>query len=157
MDTHDRKPIPQSPPSALVTVPQRSARRATASRASDRRATARQHRDDAEGHIIEGRSSVEPDLYVNEDAVDAPPTEPWPVDHRVKSEAQVSGQDISSTITAELGDGPLRGLRLETCAIEGRPPSTVDVLADDGSTCRYCLAGWVQSGPSAAYSFLYRV
>jgi hypothetical protein len=31
------------------------------------------------------------------------------------------------------------------------------VPADDGSTCRYCLAQWVQSGRSAVYSFLYRV
>jgi len=29
--------------------------------------------------------------------------------------------------------------------------------ADDGSTCRYCLAQWTQSGPSAVYTFLYRV
>jgi hypothetical protein len=75
MDTQrriDGAPIPQSPGSPLVTVPQRSARRATARRASDRRATARQHRDDAEGHMIEGRSPVEPDLYPNDDAVDAP-------------------------------------------------------------------------------------
>ena len=28
---------------------------------------------------------------------------------------------------------------------------------DDGSSCRYCLADWVQSGQSAAYTFLYRV
>jgi hypothetical protein len=77
--------------------------------------------------------------------------------HRVTSQAHISGQDVSSTITAALGDGPLRGLRLEACVVEGRPPSTVDVLAGDGSMCRYCLAEWVQSGPSAAYSFLYRV
>jgi hypothetical protein len=31
------------------------------------------------------------------------------------------------------------------------------VPTDDGTTCRYCLAGWVQSGPSAVYTFLYRV
>jgi hypothetical protein len=77
--------------------------------------------------------------------------------HRVTSQAHASGQDVSSTITAALGDGPLRGWRLEACVVEGRPPSTVDVLADDGSMCRYCLAEWAQSGPSAAYSFLYRV
>jgi hypothetical protein len=34
---------------------------------------------------------------------------------------------------------------------------TIDVHADDGSTCRYCLADWVQTGPSAVYTFLYRV
>ena len=41
--------------------------------------------------------------------------------------------------------------------VEGRPPSTVDVPADDSSTCRYCLAEWAQSDPSATYTFLYRV
>jgi hypothetical protein len=41
--------------------------------------------------------------------------------------------------------------------VEGRPPSTVNVPADDGSTCRYCLAEWAQSDPSAVYTFLYRV
>jgi hypothetical protein len=30
------------------------------------------------------------------------------------------------------------------------------VAADDGTTCRYCLARWVQSGRPAAYTFLYR-
>ena len=75
--------------------------------------------------------------------------------HRVTSEASASG--VWPTITAELDDGPLRGIRIEAQIVEGRPPSTVDVPADDGSTCRYCLAEWVQSGPSAVYTFLYRV
>jgi hypothetical protein len=48
-------------------------------------------------------------------------------------------------------------MRIEAQVVEGRPPSTVDVPADDGSTCRYCLAEWTQSGPSAEYTFLYRV
>jgi hypothetical protein len=61
------------------------------------------------------------------------------------------------TITATLDDGPLQGVRIEAQVVEGRPPSTVDVCADNGSTCRYCLAEWAQSGPSAAYTFLYRV
>jgi hypothetical protein len=34
---------------------------------------------------------------------------------------------------------------------------TIDIPADDGTTCRYCLAERLQSGQSAAYSFLYRV
>ena len=50
-----------------------------------------------------------------------------------------------------------RGTRIEAQVIEGRPPSTVDVPANDGSTCRYCLAQWNQSGPSAQYTFLYNV
>jgi hypothetical protein len=69
----------------------------------------------------------------------------------------VHSQEVGPTIIAALDDGPLRGMRIETHVVEGRPPSTVDVPADDGSTCRYCLAGWAQSGPSAVYTFLYRV
>jgi hypothetical protein len=60
-------------------------------------------------------------------------------------------------ITALLQDGPLEGSSIEAGAIEGRPPKTIDARAGDGTTCRYCLAGWVQSGRSAAYTFLYRV
>ena len=73
------------------------------------------------------------------------------------SEARAPRQEVRPTITAALDDGPLRGIRIEAQVVEGRPPSTVDVPADDGSTCRYCLAEWVQSGPSAVYTFLYRV
>jgi hypothetical protein len=69
----------------------------------------------------------------------------------------VQSQEVGPTITASLDDGPLRGMRIETRVVEGRPPSTVDVPSDDGSTCRYCLAGWAQSGSSAVYTFLYRV
>ena len=69
----------------------------------------------------------------------------------------VHSQEVGPTIIAALDDGPLRGMRIETHVVEGRPPSTVDVPADDSSTCRYCLAEWTQSGPSATYTFLYRV
>jgi hypothetical protein len=65
--------------------------------------------------------------------------------------------EIEPTITATLTDGPLEGSSIQVAVVEGRPPKTIDVPADDGSTCRYCLAGWVQSGRSAAYTFLYRV
>ena len=68
-----------------------------------------------------------------------------------------SGSDHGPTITAVLDDGPLNGIRIDAQVVEGRPPSTVDVPADDGSTYRYCLAEWAQSGPSASYTFLYRV
>jgi hypothetical protein len=60
-------------------------------------------------------------------------------------------------MTATLEDGPLEGRSIEVEMIEGRPPKTIDARADDGSSCRYCLADWVQSGRSAAYTFLYRV
>jgi len=79
------------------------------------------------------------------------------VSRRVTSEAGTSGQEVGPTITAVLDDGPLRGQRIEAEVVEGRPPSTIDVPADGGSTSRYCLAEWVQSGPSAVYTFLYRV
>jgi hypothetical protein len=71
--------------------------------------------------------------------------------------ARASALEVGTTITAALDDGPLRGKRIEAQVVEGRPPSTVDVPADDGTTCRYCLAQWAQSGPSAVYTFLYRV
>ena len=77
--------------------------------------------------------------------------------HVGTSDVRASDQEAGATITAALDDGPLRGKRIEAQVIEGRPPSTVDVPADDGSTCRYCLAQWNQSGPSAQYTFLYRV
>ena len=78
--------------------------------------------------------------------------------HRVASEARASIRDeVGSVVTAALEDGPLRGMRMKVQLIEGRPPRTLDVPAEDGRTCRYCLAGWVQSGPFAVYTFLYRV
>jgi hypothetical protein len=61
------------------------------------------------------------------------------------------------TIVALLEGGPLAGRRLEADVVEGRPPRTIDVEADDGSMFRYCLAEWAQAGPSAVYSFLYPV
>jgi hypothetical protein len=65
--------------------------------------------------------------------------------------------EIGPTISARFNDGPLAGSSIEAEVVEGRPPKTLDVPADDGSTCRYCLAGWVQSGRAAEYTFLYRV
>ena len=61
------------------------------------------------------------------------------------------------TLTARLEDGPLKGNSIETEPVEGRPPKTIDVPDGDEAACRYCLDGWVQSGQSAAYTFLYRV
>jgi hypothetical protein len=60
-------------------------------------------------------------------------------------------------ITATLEDGPLAGTSIEAEVVEGRPPKTLDVAAEDGSVCRYCLEGWMQSGQTAKYTFLYRV
>jgi len=71
--------------------------------------------------------------------------------------AHPSDHESGPTITAKLDDGPLKGQRIETEIVEGRAPSTIDATADDGSTCRYVLAEWTQSCPSAAYTFLYVV
>jgi hypothetical protein len=65
--------------------------------------------------------------------------------------------DIGPTIAAMFSDGPLKGTSVDAQVVEGRPPKTIDVPAQDGSMCRYCLEGWVQSGRSAVYEFLYRV
>ena len=67
------------------------------------------------------------------------------------------GAESGPTITAMFEDGPLAGRSIEAEVLEGRPPKTLDAPADDGSTCRYCLEGWAQSGRSAVYTFLYRV
>jgi 3',5'-cyclic-AMP phosphodiesterase len=72
-------------------------------------------------------------------------------------EATSPAREAGPTIIAQLEGGPLAGRRLETEVVEGRPPKTIDVQADDGSTCRYCLAEWAQAGPSAVYTFLYLV
>jgi hypothetical protein len=60
-------------------------------------------------------------------------------------------------LTALLENGPLGGTSVEVDPVEGRPPKTIDVPADDGATYRYVLAEWVQTGQSAGYSFLYSV
>jgi hypothetical protein len=60
-------------------------------------------------------------------------------------EASASAREAGPTIIALLGGGPLAGRRVEAEVGEGRPPKTIDVDADDGSTCRYCLVGWAQS------------
>ena len=64
--------------------------------------------------------------------------------------------DTGPTISAVL-DGPLEGRAIDVAVVEGRPPKTIDVPAGDEGTFRYCLAEWSQGGPSAAYTFLYRV
>lgn len=68
-----------------------------------------------------------------------------------------SERETAPTITAVLELGPLAGRRIDVDVVEGRPPKTIDLRADDGSSYRYCLAGWVQTGSSAKYTFLYRV
>jgi hypothetical protein len=65
--------------------------------------------------------------------------------------------EAGPTITAVLQDGPAKGRRTSVEVVEGRPPRTIDVPVGDGSTCRYCLADWTQSGPSAKYTALYSV
>jgi hypothetical protein len=157
--TTDGARVPQSPDSTPVTspaVPARSARRATARRASNRRATARQRKDDVEGRIVafleDHPRSTTGDIAKALNASRAT------IGAERLHMARTSGvQEAWPSIIAMLDDGPLRGTRIETPVVEGRPPSTVDAPADDGTTCRYCLAEWTQTGPSAKYTFLYRV
>ena len=77
--------------------------------------------------------------------------------NHVTTGARGPEQERGPNITATLGDGPLQGICIEAQVVEGRPPSTIDLPTDDGSTYRYCLAEWAQSGPSATYTFVYRV
>lgn len=72
-------------------------------------------------------------------------------------EAATRPVEPGPTITATLADGPLERSSIEVEVVEGRPPKIIDVPVDHGRTCRYCLEGWVQSGSSAVYTFLYRV
>jgi hypothetical protein len=57
-------------------------------------------------------------------------------------------------VEAVFKDGPLKGKHVEMEAVEGRPPSTIDVPDEDGGTLRYCLAEWTQEGMSADYTFV---
>ena len=77
----------------------------------------------------------------------------------IRPAADVSRRSVGSgpTIIATLGDGPLAGGSVEAAVVEGRPPKIIDVPVEDGSGYRYCLADWNQGGPSASYTFLYRV
>jgi hypothetical protein len=61
--------------------------------------------------------------------------------------------EAPATITAALEDGPLEGRSIEAEVVEGRPPKIIDVQFDHGSTCRHCLADWLQTGSSAVYAF----
>jgi hypothetical protein len=72
-------------------------------------------------------------------------------------DARTPPAETGPMITAALTDGPLKGTSVEVQVVEGRPPKILEVPVDDGGTCRYCLADWVQTGSSAAYTFLYRV
>jgi hypothetical protein len=60
-------------------------------------------------------------------------------------------------VEAVLKDGPLKGTKVEIEAVEGRPPSTIEVSDAAGEVARYCLTEWTQKGMSAEYAFLYRV
>jgi hypothetical protein len=64
---------------------------------------------------------------------------------------------MPETIVATLSGGPLAKRKVDAEIVEGRPPMTLDLEADDGGRCRYCLEGLVQDGESAAYEFLYRI
>jgi hypothetical protein len=60
-------------------------------------------------------------------------------------------------VRALLTDGPLKGKPVEVEPLEGRPPMTIDLQAEDDGTLRYCLLELNQPGITADYTFLYRV
>ena len=64
---------------------------------------------------------------------------------------------MAETIVATLKGGPLSKRRVDAEIVQGRPPMTLDLEADDGGRCRYCLEELVQDGESADYTFLYRI
>jgi hypothetical protein len=60
-------------------------------------------------------------------------------------------------VKALLIDGPLQGKPVEVEPVEGRPPTTIDLLDDEDGILRYCLSELNQEGMTAAYTFLYAV
>jgi hypothetical protein len=60
-------------------------------------------------------------------------------------------------VRALLTDGPLKGKPVEVEPLEGRPPMTIDLQAEDDGTLRYCLVELNQTGITADYTFLYPV
>lgn len=76
---------------------------------------------------------------------------------RTSAGAGSNEQHMLPAMQALLEDGPLEGKAVEIEAVEGRPPSTIEVPDGKGGTCRYCLAEWTQEGMTAAYTFLYAV
>jgi hypothetical protein len=60
-------------------------------------------------------------------------------------------------VKAVLTDGPLKGKPVEIEPVEGRPPKTIDLQAEEDGTLRYCLSELSQEGMTAAYTFLYAV
>jgi hypothetical protein len=63
-----------------------------------------------------------------------------------------------SVLRARLHDGPLKGATVEVAFVEARPPKTIEVPDEQGSTTyRYCLSQWTQKGEVARYTFLYAV
>ncbi len=69
------------------------------------------------------------------------------------------GDTIDGTVVrARLDNGPLKGVTVEVECVEARPPKTIEVSDERGSTTyRYCLSQWTQKGEVARYAFLYPV
>src|SRR3954452_23981847 len=64
-------------------------------------------------------------------------------------------EEIAARTDLEHNDAIVVESRTETSKVARR--RQIEARADDGSTCRYCPAGCVQSSGSAVYRFLYRV
>jgi 3',5'-cyclic-AMP phosphodiesterase len=107
--------------------------------------------------VTTSRFYPELDRFVRYDADPFSPPTASVRDSTSAEARRVSGREQGPTIDAILQGGPLEGRRVDAGVVEGRPPKTIDLEADNGSMCRYCLAEWTQGGPSAVYTFLYRV
>lgn len=82
-------------------------------------------------------------------------------DHRERAarySSRRAGTDRGSVARARLENGPLKGQTIEVDLVEARPPKTIEVSAEPGSTTyRYCLSRWTEKGEAAVYTFLYPV
>ena len=61
------------------------------------------------------------------------PKPPW-YRRRRSEPGRRTGARSGPTILAVLAGGPLAGRRIKVEVVEGRPPKTIDVDADDGGT-----------------------
>jgi hypothetical protein len=71
-----------------------------------------------------------------------------------RARATASAREAGSTIVTLLEGGPLAARRVAGRWWKVARRKTIEVDADDGGTCRYCLAEWAEVGRSAVHTFL---
>jgi hypothetical protein len=70
-----------------------------------------------------------------------------------RGRAIASAREAGSTIVALLEGRPLAGRRVARRWSKVARRKTIEVDADDGGRCRYCLAEWAEVGRSAVHTF----